>query len=48
MGGNDKLRHFFDQNGVSNQDTIVNKYHTEAAELYRERCVEKQSMNYFD
>mmetsp|Transcript_17770 Transcript_17770/g.21571 ORF Transcript_17770/g.21571 Transcript_17770/m.21571 type:complete len:331 (-) Transcript_17770:1100-2092(-) len=37
LGGNDKLRKFFEKYGISKNTSIQQKYHSPAAQLYRER-----------
>ncbi|CAN0585079.1 unnamed protein product, partial [Laminaria digitata] len=38
-GGNQKLQDWFSSHGVTSDERISKKYHSPAAELFRERCV---------
>lgn len=37
-GGNQKLIDWFESHGVTSDQRIAKKYHSPAAELFRERC----------
>ena len=47
VGGNQSLRSFFEEHGISNDATIREKYSSPAAALYREMYLYPCSLSYF-
>lgn len=47
VGGNQSLRSFFEEHGISNDATIREKYSSPAAALYREMYFYTCSLSYF-